>query len=72
MMILRFIQSVEIEPPAHDTQHGPVPILGNATVIVSRAWMQCDRCGIIAFMEGPASPMLPPPCPQGCDTEPIT
>ncbi len=72
MMILRFIQSVEVEAAPHDTAHGPVTILGNCTIIVSRAWFQCDRCGIIAFIQELASPMTPPPCPQGCDTEAIT
>ena len=72
MMILRIIQQVEVMPPPHDTQHGTVTILGKTTVIVSRAWFQCDRCGIIAFIQELASPMTPPPCPQGCDTEPIT
>ncbi len=71
MMILRFIQSVEVETIPHDTAHGPVPIIGE-TRIIARAWFQCDRCGIIACIEDLASPMTPPPCPQGCDTETIS
>ncbi len=78
MMILRFIQQVEVETSRQPVDVplagiGPVsvPIIGT-TVVVARAWFQCDRCGIIAFIQELGSPMTPPPCPQGCDTEPIT
>lgn len=71
MMILRSMQTIEVEPARQDTEHGAVPILGEK-LTVTRAWLQCDRCGIIALIDQLASPMLPPPCPQGCDTEPVT
>ncbi len=71
MMILRCIQTIKVPPEQAGSDVGPVPIVGQA-VVVTRAWYQCDRCGLIGALDGMASPMMPPPCAQGCDPEEVT
>lgn len=69
MMLLRAVQTVTANREA-ETNVGPVPIFDVAGT-VTRAWFQCDRCALIGAIDGLASPMMPPPCANGCD-DPFT
>ncbi len=67
MMHLVAVQTLQV-PSQHETGIGSVPIVGVAAmVIISRGWFQCGTCGLVGGFEPMASPMMPPPCSQGCD-----
>lgn len=69
MMALRAVQTIAVQAE-QETKLGAVPIVGGAqTTTVTRGWFQCDLCGVIGGFDGMASPMMPPPCPQGCDVQ---
>ncbi|MCP4871618.1 MAG: hypothetical protein GY898_23155 [Proteobacteria bacterium] len=69
MMRLQAVQTIAV-PAEQETELGTVPIVGGAqTVTVTRGWFQCDLCGLTGAFDGMASPMMAPPCSQGCDPE---
>ncbi len=69
MMHLVAVQTIQ-KPAEQKTAIGSVPIIGGAAMVtITRGWFQCGSCGLIGGLEPMASPMMPPPCRQGCDDE---
>ncbi len=65
-MVLRFIDRHEIPETQDVPRIGAVPVIGKP-LEVTRAWFQCDQCGMIGALDQMASPMMPPGCGNRCE-----